>query len=138
MVNEREMQKLMIEAVNAQAKAYAPYSGVKVGAAIAASDGRIFHGANIENASVGLTICAERVAIINALMAGCVKWKALVITFDGAKPSPPCGACCQFLAEFNSGDLIIDWGPDKESSEVTRLADLLPRPFNLTPKKKNG
>lgn len=136
MVDKLKIQKLMKEAIAAQVRAQARYSGIKVGAAIMTSDGRIFRGANFENASLGLTVCSERVAAISALMAGCMNWEVLAIAFDGIKAVPPCGACCQFLAEFDSGNLVIAWGVDKESIQIAKLSNLLPRSFKLISEKE--
>lgn len=119
----------LIEAAReARTKAYAPYSGFKVGAAIRAC-GRIFVGANVENASFGVTMCAERVALGAAIAAGCDGIGELAVVVDAAEPVPPCGACMQALAEFHPA-LPILLVSDGIATKTT-LADLFPRPFAL-------
>ena len=119
--------RLAQAATEAQANAYAPYSGYKVGAALQAEDGRIFIGANVENASYGLTNCAERVALGAAVASGARRFDRLVVVSDASPPSAPCGACRQVLAEMGT-DLVIEAvGPS--GSRSWRLTDLIPDPF---------
>ncbi|MEM6640094.1 MAG: cytidine deaminase [Pseudomonadota bacterium] len=126
--------KELFEAAKKAAQcAYSPYSGVCVGAVAVGESGRHFTGCNIENASYGLTVCAERVALFSMVASGetsLVKMAVCVVGADGDTLSPePCGACLQCLAEFGSDDLVIVTGPD-----TTRvLRDHLPRPFRLSP-----
>ena len=94
------LEKLAGMAIEASAKAYAPYSKFKVGAALLAEDGRIFTGCNVENASYGLTNCAERTALFKAVSEGRRAFRALAIAGGTAKVAMPCGACRQVLAEF--------------------------------------
>lgn len=93
--------RLLAEAERAAARAYAPYSGLAVGAALLAEDGRVFAACNVENASYGLSICAERAAVFKAVSEGARRFTAVAVTLRGLRPIPPCGACCQVLAEFN-------------------------------------
>ena len=105
-------------------RAYAPYSKFHVGAALLGADGVIYRGCNVENLSFGLTICAERNAVAQAVAAGCREFTALVVVADTREPVSPCGACRQVLAEF--GDLPILMAT-REASEQTTLGILLPR-----------
>ena len=117
---------LVRAAREAQAQAYAPYSRYRVGAALEAEDGRVFTGANVENASYGLGICAERTAVAAAVSAGARRFRRIVVATDSEPPASPCGACRQVLAEF--GDLEVESvGP--RSRGRWRLADLLPAAF---------
>jgi cytidine deaminase len=101
-------QRQLVEAaVEAAANAYNPYSKFSVGAALLGKNGEIFVGTNVENASYGLTICAERTAFFSAITAGCREFSAIAIVASGERPPPPCGACRQVMAEFCSGDFEI-------------------------------
>jgi cytidine deaminase len=116
----------------ARKNAYAPYSKFSVGAAILADDGRIFVGCNVENASYGLTICAERAAVCQAVVAGCLNIVAVCVSLAG-KPSP-CGACRQVLWQFSSDmQVIMDniESPEDCVPEVISLSALLPSAFQL-------
>jgi cytidine deaminase len=110
-------------------QAIAPYSGFKVGAAIQASDGRIFTGCNIENASYGLTVCAERVALWKALSEGARHFTSIVVVTDADTPTAPCGACRQLLWEY-CGDIPILEHSLKGAERRFHLAALLPQPFD--------
>ncbi len=119
--------RLIQAATEAQANAYAPYSGFKVGAALQDTEGRIFVGANVENASFGVTNCAERVALGAAVAAGARKFDRLVVVSDATPASAPCGACRQVLSEM-AADLVVEAvGPS--GSRRWMLADLMPDPF---------
>lgn len=123
--------KLIKAALAARKRAYAPYSRFRVGAALLTSDGKIFTGCNVENASYGLTVCAERVAVANAVCAGKKKFRAIAIAADGkGKLVTPCGACRQVLAEFapDLRVLLIDAAHPRRVEEFT-LSELLPRQF---------
>lgn len=111
----------------AQARAHAPYSHYQVGAALEASDGRVFSGANVESASFGVTICAERVALGAAVTQGARKFQRIVVVTDSEPPAAPCGACRQALAEFGLDLAVESVGP--RSSRRWTLGDLLPDAF---------
>ncbi|HHT01716.1 MAG TPA: cytidine deaminase [Firmicutes bacterium] len=125
-------QCLLAAAAEARSKAYAPYSRFAVGAALLTNSGKIFPGANVENASFGLTICAERVAAVQAIMAGELSWRALAVVTAGPQPVTPCGACRQFLAEFAPELEILLGVVDGGAGQHTNLRALLPAAFALT------
>ena len=131
-----ETGKLVGKALEARLKAYAPYSMFRVGAALLADDGRVFQGCNVENASYGLSICAERAAISAAVEAGCRRFRAMAVAGDGARPPRPCGACLQVMAEFCDDDFIVMMAPwnDPGSVETRTLGQMLPERFNLCAK----
>jgi cytidine deaminase len=113
-------------------KAWAPYSKYHVGAAVLTDSGEIFTGCNVENASYGLTICAERVAVCSAVAQGFREFRAICISLTGVPV--PCGACRQFLMEFSPQlPVILDNldSPGSSDPEVVLLSDLLPRAFRL-------
>ncbi|MEW6189885.1 MAG: cytidine deaminase [Actinomycetota bacterium] len=123
-------EELIEIAKQARLKAYAPYSNFRVGAALLASDGRIFTGCNIENASYGLSICAERVALLKAVSEGCSDFIKLVIVTDTKEPCSPCGACRQVLFEFNPDISILMVNLEGKQLVMT-ARELLPKPFVL-------
>lgn len=108
-------------------RAYAPYSGFRVGAAVFAG-GEIFQGVNVENAAYGSTVCAERAAALAAVTAGHTDFDAVAVVGDSEAPTVPCGACRQFLAEFNPAMRVI-MGGRTDAVEVRRLDELLPEAF---------
>lgn len=118
----------MVEQARAvQQRAYAPYSKFRVGAAIEAMSGEIYVGCNVENASFGLTICAERAAVVQAVSAGRRQFRRIVVVTDTEPPAAPCGACRQVLAEFGT-DLVVEAvGPS--STKRWRIRELLPDSF---------
>ena len=126
-------RELQTAARAARGNAWAPYSRYQVGAAVLASDGRIFVGCNVENASYGLTICAERVAICTAIAQGCASFSAICVSLTGIPV--PCGACRQFLVEFNPEMMVllddVDHTVDMPP-ELVHLSELLPRAFRLS------
>ena len=127
-LTEEQDQKLIDAAVGARQQAYAPYSKFSVGAAVLAENGQIFIGCNVENASYGLTNCAERTAIFAAVAAGQKRYLAMAVATEGGYS--PCGACRQVLAEFSDDlpILIVDTRSDRQVEQVS-LAELLPRRF---------
>jgi len=127
-VNEK-YKKLIGEAEQARKKAYTPYSKFKVGAAILTSEGRIFSGCNIENASFGLTICAERVAVFKAISEGFKKFEAIAIIADTIRPCYPCGACRQVILEFGE-DITLIMANLKGDIKINKIKELLPEAFN--------
>ncbi len=125
--------ELLAAAREAQASAYAPYSNFAVGAAVLLSDGAIYRGCNVENASFGLTICAERVALFNAISDGRIDIAAIAVMTSAPKLCKPCGACRQVIAEFSQADnpiVILSASLSGETSLET-IADLLPDTFTL-------
>lgn len=120
---------LVTAARAARAHAVAPYSGFKVGAALETADGSIVSGCNIENATYGLTLCAERVAMFKALSDGHRQFVAVAVVADTEAPTPPCGACRQILWEFG-GDLDVILANLTTETGVHRLQALLPLPFD--------
>jgi len=120
---------LIAAARSARAYAVATFSGFKVGAALETADGTIVTGCNIENATYGLTLCAERVAMFKALSEGHRAFRAVAIVADTHAPTPPCGACRQILWEF-AGDLQVILANLSEPRGTHQLKELLPLPFD--------
>jgi cytidine deaminase len=112
------------------AQAYAPYSGFRVGAALEADDGRVFTGCNVENASYPVTVCAERVALGAAVVAGASTFRRVVIVSSGQRVASPCGMCRQALAEFGLDVEVISLTVGGERGSWV-LRDLLPEAFDL-------
>lgn len=133
-LTEKKRKQLLMRARKAMKCSYSPYSRYSVGAALLSADGRIFAGTNVENASFGATVCAERSAVAAAVAAGIRKFKAIAITSDGAEPPVPCGICLQVLAEFCDGKLLILLGGKSARHHTCcMLKDLLPQSFKFTP-----
>lgn len=118
---------LLAFAREVQPKAYVPYSEFRVGAAVFAG-GEIFQGVNVENAAYGSTICAERTAALAAVTAGYREFDAIAVVGDSEDPTVPCGACRQFLAEFNP-EMRVIMGGRSDAVEVRTLDELLPEAF---------
>ncbi len=129
MKNEEELIRAALQAREA---AYAPYSQYKVGAALLGKSGRIYTGCNVENASYGATICAERAAVVKAVSEGEKEFDALTVAVDGEVPSSPCGICRQFLAEFGTELRLILVNLKGDRVDAT-LEEYLPEAF--TPKR---
>ena len=129
-MKEKDIQKLINRAIVARDKTYSPYSHFGVGAALLCEDGTIYEGCNIENASYGLTNCAERTAIFKAVSEGQTKFKALAVVADTEGPCAPCGACRQVMGEFNIPIIIM--GNLKGDIEVVSTEALLPFSFSST------
>jgi cytidine deaminase len=122
---------LLAAALGARANAFAPYSKFQVGAALEDSEGRIHTGCNVENATYGLTVCAERVAIFKAISEGVRKFRRIAVSADTDTLTPPCGACRQILWEFCGNIEIILVNP-RGKTETYQLQDLFPKPFDVS------
>jgi len=122
------IERLVLEARRAAEKAYAPYSNLRVGAALINEDGKIFTGVNVENASFGLTVCAERYAIFSSVSNANRTIEALVIYTPTQTPTAPCGACRQVIKEFSQDALIVSVC-DSDNRLVRTIAELLPSSF---------
>jgi cytidine deaminase len=127
--SERSDDELLAAARAAREHAYAPYSAVAVGAALLCEDGTLVTACNVENASYGLSICAERAAVAAAVAAGKRRFVALAIAGPDHGATPPCGACRQFLYEFAPNVRVLY--SDGDGYEVTALDELLPAAFEL-------
>lgn len=125
------MDRLAEAAIAARQRAIAPFSKFLVGAAIEAEDGTIYTGCNIENASYGLTMCAERVAVFKALSEGVREFRRIVVAADTERPTPPCGPCRQILWEF-CGDTEVILVNLNGSMETFRMSELLPGAFDAS------
>lgn len=125
--SEEEIQDLLRVAHAAAVIAHAPYSRIKLGAALLARDGQVFTGCSVENARASLSICAERVALYKAVSSGVTRFRALALATEQRDPAVPCGACRQVLREFESELAVVVQG--REGPRIqTRLSELFPRP----------
>lgn len=129
-IDAARVNALVQQALDVRQHAYAPASRFHVGAAVLARDGRTFIGCNVENASYGLTICAERAAVCAAVAAGARELVAVAVATDLAVPARPCGACRQVLAEFGLGMHVVLVGRGGVRTDTT-LSALLPDPFTF-------
>jgi len=130
------MKKKLFEAAKkGKEKAYVPFSGFRVGAAILTSSGEIYIGCNIENSSFSLTCCAERTAIFKAVSSGEQKFSAMAVTADSQTPISPCGACRQVMAEFLTDDVPIYLLSKENEVKTTSISELLPFAFELNDRK---
>ncbi|ABP49662.1 MAG: cytidine deaminase [Pyrobaculum arsenaticum] len=121
------MEELIAKAREVINNAYAPYSSFKVAAVVKTKSGKVYTGVNIENASYGLTVCAERVAVFKAVSEGDRDIDTVVVYTDTDEPTPPCGACRQVIAEFNPNALIVMAG--RKKTVTAKLSELLPNAF---------
>jgi len=124
-----DIEELISLAKSAKKRAYAPYSGFRVGAALLTREGRVYTGCNIELSSYSLTICAERVALFKAISEGEREFEAMAVVSDSEEPCPPCGACRQVMWEF-SGDMKVILANPKGEYRTTSVRDLLPEAFH--------
>lgn len=122
-------EELIEVAITVIQKAYAPYSNFRVGAALLMGDGKVYTGCNIENASYGLTMCAERVALFKAVSEGHSDFKALAVVCDSENYCAPCGACRQVLAEF-AGEMPVIMANSQKQYIIKTVHELLPEYFN--------
>jgi cytidine deaminase len=122
---------LILAALGARGNAHAPFSQFKVGAAILDDEGKVHTGCNVENATYGLTVCAERIAVFKAISEGARNFVRVAVVADTEKLTPPCGACRQILWEF-CGDVEIVLSNLTGKHETLRLGTLLPRAFDAS------
>lgn len=122
------MNELVRRAKGARSRSYSPYSRFAVGAALRTTSGKVYLGCNVENASYGLTVCAERVAVYNAVSDGARDFEALAVFTEAEDLTPPCGACRQVLWEFSRDLVIIIANPGGEKE--LKLSELIPMPFD--------
>lgn len=125
------MDALVAAALEVRRNAHAPFSKFQVGAALEDETGRIHTGCNVENATYGLTLCAERVAVFKAISEGARKFRRIAVAADTDVLTPPCGACRQILWEF-CGDIEIILANPRSKTEILQLQDLFPRPFDAS------
>lgn len=125
-------ESLVRQAVEARTRAIAPYSNYKVGAALEDRSGTVHQGCNIENASYGLSVCAERVALLGALSSGVRDFARIAVVTDAETPATPCGPCRQLLWEY-CGDIDVVVANLNGFRQSFRMSDLLPHPFDLKP-----
>ena len=133
---KEDQRELIDQACRIRQRSYSPYSRFRVGAALRGRSGRIYLGTNVENASFGLAICAERAAVAAAVAAGEQDFSAIAICADGAAPTPPCGACRQVLLEFGPDLVVLLAGDQGTAGPVRRstVAELLPEAFVSFPR----
>ncbi len=124
-----DLNELMEVARSARDNAYVPYSQFAVGAALLAEDGQVYTGCNVENASFGLTNCAERTAIYHMVVNGAKKIVAMAVIASGSRPVSPCGACRQVMAEFGESKTPIMMANIEGQTVVTTIGELLPYAF---------
>ncbi|MBN2218828.1 MAG: cytidine deaminase [Kosmotogaceae bacterium] len=128
MIDRLEEKALIQKAIEAKERSYSPYSRFPVGAALLTEEGRIFVGTNVENSSYGLSMCAERSAIVSAVSNGYKKFSSIVVVSDRKEPTSPCGACRQFMVEFGNFEVIL---VGEENIKRTTTYELLPMHFEM-------
>lgn len=128
--NSIDSAELFSVALDARSRAHAPYSKFKVGAALVTKEGQVFDGCNVENASYGGTVCAERVAILSAVSAGFSQFTEICVVAESKKLVPPCAICLQTMAEFCQPDFKIHLSTPKGIEKSYTLGEVLPFPFN--------
>lgn len=131
-------EQLMAQSKEAREYAYVPYSKFKVGAALLAADGTVYNGCNIENASYGLTNCAERTAIFKAVSEGVTEFQAIAIVADTPGPCSPCGACRQVIAQFCAQDMPVYLTNMNGDVQETTVGELLPGVFTTEDMENAG
>ena len=131
-IPEAAVENLLNDAMRVAGNSYSPYSRFKVGAALLLADGKVVTGTNVENASFGLTICAERAALVRAVSeyGPRIRIRAAAVTNLNGAASPPCGACRQMLAEFAEADALVVF-PASEGKRILRFDEMLPLGFDL-------
>lgn len=137
----RNYDDLVQAACGARRHSYSPYSGFRVGAALLGRSGKVYLGTNVENASFGLSNCAERTAVFRAVADGEREFEAIAVCADGPVPTPPCGACRQVLLEFGPDMVLLMAGDQGTDGPVKRftVSELLPEAFsNFTPTGDQG
>lgn len=136
-MNKEELYNIAVEAAK---KAYSPYSGFCVGAALLCDDGMVYSGCNIENASYSVTVCAERVALFSAVAEGKRRFTAIAVAGSGngdfSSPCPPCGVCRQALAEFCAADMPVILSDGKDGAMEYTLGEILPMSFTAEDMEK--
>jgi cytidine deaminase len=137
--SETTLNDLLRQATIAAEKSYSPYSGFKVGAALLLSDGHVVTGTNVENTSYGITICAERSALVRSVseFGPDIRIAAVAVANLNAAASPPCGACRQMLAEFADADVPVVF-PGATGTKTLRFEEILPFGFEMTLKRSPG
>ena len=128
-MKNNNLEELVEVAKVVREKAYAPYSNFKVGAALRTKSGKIYTGCNVESASYGLTVCAERVAIWKAVSEGESEFETIAVVADTHELTPPCGVCRQIIWEF-CGDVPVIFANLKGKTEIIKMSELLPRAFD--------
>jgi cytidine deaminase len=128
-LNDKQIEELVESAKKVREMAYAPFSNFRVGAAVRTKNGKIYTGCNVESASYGLTVCAERIAIWKAVSEGEREFVRVSVVADTEELTPPCGVCRQIIWEF-CGDIPVTFANLKGKTETVQMSELLPRAFD--------